>query len=82
MKDVIKELHGDRNANFKTQSEPINQQIENFLQSDLTDDAELENLITTFATALKGVPHEDGPVTEDIDSCTSSLSEIANEYYT
>lgn len=47
--------------------------IDQFLKSDFTDYAQIENLVKTFTTALKGLPNQDQAIQDDITSITKEL---------
>ncbi len=68
--------HGERSAEFASAIEQANQHIESFINADFGAQNQIENVVKTFSTALKGLPGQDKPIQQDI---TAAIAEIQRE---
>lgn len=65
--------HGERVPEFATAQTQVDQHISRFLSSRFDDGSQVDNLIKTFATALKGLPGQDKPIQQDIAAAMKVL---------
>jgi len=68
--------HTERTVEFSKSKDQIEQLIDTFLSSNFSDTKQLDNLIKTFCTGIRGIPGQDQTVQLDIASATKTLESI------
>jgi len=68
--------HASRLAAFASAKTQADSHIEQFIASNFTDNTTADNLVTTFLTALKGLPGQDPPIQEDIASTAKNIEAL------
>jgi predicted ATP-dependent endonuclease of OLD family len=68
--------HASRVAAFASAKTQADSHIEQFVASNFTDSTTADNLITTFLTALKGLPGQDPPIQADIASTSKNIEAL------
>lgn len=67
------QAHSTRFPAFAPSLAQAGTHIDQFVKADFTDYAQIENLVKTFTTALKGVPNQDQAIQDDITNLTKEL---------
>ena len=68
--------HASRLAAFASAKTQADSHIEQFIASNFTDNTTADNLVTTFLTALKGLPGQDPPIQADIASTAKNIEAL------
>ena len=72
-------IHAARKPEFGKNKEKFEQLVNSFLKADFSDTAQIENLVKTFCTGIRGVPGQDKQVQDDIANTTKSLEVVLQE---
>ena len=67
------QAHSTRLPAFAPSLAQAGTHIDQFVKANFTDYSQIENLIKTFTTALKGLPNQDQAIQDDITSLTKEL---------
>jgi len=70
------EAHAQRQPEFGNNKEKFEQLVENFINANFSDTTQIDNLVKTFCTGIRGVPAQDQPIQNDISATTKALEEI------
>ena len=79
LKSAITELkakliaHAQRQPEFENNKEKFEQLVDSFLKANFSDTAQIDNLVRTFSTGIRGVPGQDQPIQDDITTATKTL---------
>lgn len=65
--------HAARQPTFSANLSSAVSHLDAFLHADLTDSAQLDNLVNTLSTALTAVPGQDPPIQKDIAAYTTEI---------
>ena len=68
--------HTERNIEFLKSKDQIEQLFEAFLNSNFLDTKQIDNLIKTFCTGIRGIPGQDQQIQIDIANTTKILESI------
>lgn len=74
LRDKLK-AHGERSAEFAKAIDQTNQHLDTFINADFAEQSQIQNVVKTFSTALKGLPGQDKPVQNDIAGAISSIED-------
>ena len=66
-------LHAVRFPAFAQGPQQANGHIDQFVKSNFGDHSQIDNLIKTFTTALKGIPNQDPLIQDDIATATKKI---------
>lgn len=73
------EAHVQRYPEFGNSKEKFEQLVNNFIDANFSDTTQIDNLVKTFCTGIRGVPAQDQPIQNDIAATTKILEEILQE---
>lgn len=65
--------HAQRHPEFGKNKEKFEQLVNSFLQANFSDTLQIDNLVKTFCTGIRGVPGQDKPIQDDIAIATKTL---------
>lgn len=71
--------HAQRQPEFGKNMEKIEQLVDDFLKANFSDTVQIDNLVKTFCTGIRGVPGQDGPIQADIAVTTKNLEVVLVE---
>jgi predicted ATP-dependent endonuclease of OLD family len=71
--------HAERHAPFKSAIPAAKKHIDAFVASNLIDHSSRENLVKTFSTALKGLPHQDSGIQKAITDSVTRIQKISKK---
>lgn len=66
-------VHSERSEEFAKGMNQVNQHVESFKTADFGEQSQIENVVKTFATALKALPGQDKPIQNDIAAAIESV---------
>lgn len=71
--------HAQRQPEFGKNKEKFEHLVDSFLQADFSDTVQIDNLVKTFSTGIRGVPGQDKPIQDDIATTTKNLETVSVE---
>ncbi len=67
--------HSERSEEFAPGMDQVNQHVESFKNADFGEQSQIENVVKTFATALKALPGQDKLIQNDVAAAIESIQE-------
>lgn len=71
--------HAQRQPEFGKNKEKFEQLVNSFLDANFSDTVQIDNLVKTFCTGIRGVPAQDQPIQNDITAATKVLEAVLPE---
>lgn len=73
------EAHAQRYPEFGNNKEKFEQLVNSFISANFSDTTQIDNLVKTFCTGIRGVPAQDQLIQNDIAAATKILEGILQE---
>jgi hypothetical protein len=73
------EVHSQRLPEFAKGKEQYEQLVQSFIQANFLDATQIDNLVKTFCTGIRGVPNQDADIQNDVAASTKLLEKTLDE---